>query len=219
MKPLRLTDVRNQTARIRGLVLAYLSRLCVTSSRSDGRGLAACPDELAPFINAAAELVRGLILALAYSKLRHAGLTEAAEALRGANQTMGQALPVELLQSLGQGISGDAEQSAPEGLPDLNAQLQSVLSDFENAEALSDFIACLWGFWLVPETSVYTDRHPNHACPSVQSRRLIPARLPFGAHRSGADQPAGSKPAFRYLGLSPPIWPPPVVACFLSPAH
>lgn len=194
----------------------------MVATRDDGRGLAARPDDLAPFIHSGAGLVRMLILALAYSKLCHAGLTEAARALRGANHNMGQALPLELLQALGQHMSREEDNDAPDEVPDTHVELQRVLSDFENAEALSDFIACLWGFWLAPNALNAGDRLAParpHASLFIQSRRLCAARLPLGSHNSGSDPPVGLSSAFRYSGLSPPPRPPPLAAHRLSPTH
>lgn len=205
MKPVRLKDVRANTARLHGQVLAYLARLCGVISKQDGPGLAARASELEPFILAAGDLVRRFIFALACLKLRHAGLTHAANALVQANQQAGHALPDDFFLRVG-------SVAAPEDIP---VQLNRILSDFENAEALSDFIACLWGFWLAPYAMTTGDRHgPHkfHATLLEPSRRRSAARLPFHTTHPGGHRPAGQKSVLRYPGLSPPPWPPPVAA-------
>ncbi len=112
---------------------------------------------------------------------------------------------------------------------ELSAQLAHVLRDFENAEALSDFIARLWAFWLAPEpegeksrisrqTSIRTSQP---CCANLSDRPVNPSVN--GAFTSGVPPPLWPppfEPAIRCRTASPQVMrPPPVQSDALSPPY
>lgn len=196
----RLPDIRTQTAFIHGLVSAYLSRLSLYLAEQNESGRRTSSSELASLISAGRDLVRGVILLLAYSKLRHAGLLHAAEALRRANNGAGCTLQPNVLQSFGDAAPDSAASFSLDPNHDLSAQLARVLRDFEHAEALSDFIARLWAVWLAPEPE------SDKSLSSLQTN--IRTSQPVCANRTDSPVNACVSGAFN-SGIPPPLWPPP----------